>query len=120
VLLRWEVQQELVVNSSTQNKQHMAENLDIFDFTLSTQFSFLFSIYFLIFFIFYLPFQVLLRWEIQQGLVVNPRTQNKQHMAENLDIFDFILSPSEMQEIQNVPKPPPGENKVCADPHLIP
>jgi len=68
--------------------------------------------------------QVILRWEIQQGLVVNPRTQNKQHMAENLDIFDFSLSYTEMQTIAGVPKPAPGEdngqNKVCDDPHNIP
>jgi len=66
------------------------------------------------------PAQVLLRWEVQQGLVVNPRTMNKAHMVENLNIFDFFLSFDEMAEIQNVPRPALGDNKVCPNPQLIP
>eukprot|EP00026_Physarum_polycephalum_P012239 Phypoly_transcript_12526.p1 GENE.Phypoly_transcript_12526~~Phypoly_transcript_12526.p1 ORF type:complete len:333 (+),score=33.99 Phypoly_transcript_12526:49-1047(+) len=65
--------------------------------------------------------QVILRWEIQQGLVVNPRTKNIQHMKDNLNIFDFELSTQEMTQIENLPnKPPPPNNKVCDDPNLIP
>jgi diketogulonate reductase-like aldo/keto reductase len=64
--------------------------------------------------------QVLLRWEVQQGLVVNPRSKNPEHMRENLSIFGFTLSDAEMETIKNVPKPPEGKNKVCDDPHLIP
>lgn len=53
--------------------------------------------------------------------MVNPRTQNINHMKENLDIFDFSLSSDDVLIIQNLPnKPPAGHNKVCADPHFIP
>jgi diketogulonate reductase-like aldo/keto reductase len=52
---------------------------------------------------------------------VNPRTKNVEHMKENLDIFDFILTAEEISTIENLPnKPPPGSNKVCGNPNLIP
>ncbi|MCL2650137.1 MAG: aldo/keto reductase [Candidatus Azobacteroides sp.] len=43
--------------------------------------------------------QVSLRWLIQRGIVAIPRTSNPAYMAENLNIFDFNLSESDMQEI---------------------
>lgn len=43
--------------------------------------------------------QVSLRWHYQRGIVAIPRTQNKAHMAENLNIFDFELDASDMKTI---------------------
>ncbi|OCW56608.1 aldo/keto reductase [Hoeflea olei] len=44
--------------------------------------------------------QVILRWQVQQpGVVAIPRTSNPDRLAENLDIFDFELSASEMEAI---------------------
>ncbi len=43
--------------------------------------------------------QVSLRWHYQRGVVAIPRTVQKAHMVENLNIFDFKLSPSEMKVI---------------------
>lgn len=43
--------------------------------------------------------QVSLRWHYQRGIVAIPRTVQKAHMAENLNIFDFKLSESEMKAI---------------------
>ncbi|MGE9313331.1 aldo/keto reductase [Niabella sp. CJ426] len=43
--------------------------------------------------------QVSLRWHYQRGVVAIPRTVQKAHMMENLNIFDFKLSPSEMKAI---------------------
>lgn len=43
--------------------------------------------------------QVILRWLVQQGLIVIPRTTNPIHMQENLALFDFALAPSQMQQI---------------------
>jgi len=40
--------------------------------------------------------QVWLRWQLQQGIVVNPRTRNKEHMMENVELFDFSLTNEEM------------------------
>lgn len=61
------------------------------------------------------PAQVTLRWEFQQGVLVQPRTILPEHMKENLNFFDFELSDEEMLQISSI-KPPP-EAKVCPDPH---
>lgn len=44
--------------------------------------------------------QIILRWHIQEGTIVFPRTMNPVHMKENLDIFDFELTNEEMNEIR--------------------
>jgi diketogulonate reductase-like aldo/keto reductase len=43
--------------------------------------------------------QVSLRWLVQQGVVVIPRTSKIERLEENLTIFDFELSDAEMKEI---------------------
>jgi 2,5-diketo-D-gluconate reductase A len=43
--------------------------------------------------------QVCLRWHFQREVVAIPRSQNKAHMIENLEIFDFELAESDMQTI---------------------
>ncbi len=43
--------------------------------------------------------QVCLRWHFQRGIVAIPRSSQKVHMAENLDIFDFKLEKTDMQTI---------------------
>jgi 2,5-diketo-D-gluconate reductase A len=43
--------------------------------------------------------QVCLRWHYQRGVVAIPRSQNKAHMIENLDIFNFELDKKDMQTI---------------------
>lgn len=43
--------------------------------------------------------QVVLRWLIQRGVVVIPKTVRPQRMTENLDIFDFQLSDDEMARV---------------------
>jgi 2,5-diketo-D-gluconate reductase A len=43
--------------------------------------------------------QVSLRWHFQRGIVAIPRSQQKAHMMENLDIYNFELSESDMQAI---------------------
>lgn len=52
------------------------------------------------------PSQVILRWHIQEGNVVFPKTLNPEHMCENLDIFDFELAADEMAEINSLPQKP--------------
>ena len=52
------------------------------------------------------PSQVILRWHIQEGNVVFPKTLNPEHMRENLDIFDFELAADEMAEINSLPQKP--------------
>jgi diketogulonate reductase-like aldo/keto reductase len=43
--------------------------------------------------------QVALRWMVQQGIAVIPRTSKVDRLAENFDLFDFTLTPQEMAEI---------------------
>jgi 2,5-diketo-D-gluconate reductase A len=43
--------------------------------------------------------QVCLRWHLQRGIVAIPRSRQKEHIAENLDIFDFSLDDSELTSI---------------------
>ena len=46
--------------------------------------------------------QVILRWNIQRGLIAIPRCDNADYTAENMDIFDFELSPVEMSVINGL------------------
>ena len=43
--------------------------------------------------------QIILRWHIQEGTIIFPKTTNPQHMKDNFDIFDFSLTADEMKEI---------------------
>ncbi|HET9127430.1 MAG TPA: aldo/keto reductase [Propionibacteriaceae bacterium] len=43
--------------------------------------------------------QVVLHWLVQRGVVVIPKTVRPERMAENLDVFDFELTPDEMASI---------------------
>lgn len=43
--------------------------------------------------------QVILRWQLQRGIVVIPKSTHKERMAQNLDVFDFTLTDEDMQAI---------------------
>ena len=43
--------------------------------------------------------QVILRWDIQNGIITIPKSVRKERMAQNADIFDFSLTVEEMQII---------------------
>ena len=45
------------------------------------------------------PAQVILRWDLQRGIVVIPGSGNPDHIIENLDLFGFELSEDEMAAI---------------------
>ncbi len=44
--------------------------------------------------------QIILRWHIQEGTILFPKTTNPVHMKENFDIFDFSLTEDEMRRIR--------------------
>lgn len=43
--------------------------------------------------------QVMLRWNMQRGVVVIPKSVHRERMAENIDVFDFALTDDEMAAI---------------------
>ena len=48
--------------------------------------------------------QICLRWVIQHGVVVIPKSTTLQRIEENISIFDFALSEEEMQQINELPE----------------
>lgn len=46
--------------------------------------------------------QIILRWNIQQNRIVIPKTSNFKRLAQNINIFDFVLSEDELLEIDNL------------------
>lgn len=43
--------------------------------------------------------QVMLRWNIQRGVIVLPKSTHKERMIQNLDVFDFVLTDEDMSTI---------------------
>ena len=48
--------------------------------------------------------QIILRWHIQEGTIIFPKSTNLQHIKDNFDIFDFELTGEEMERIRAVDK----------------
>lgn len=57
------------------------------------------------------PAQVVLRWGIQRGCTIIPKTTRIERLRENIDIFDFVLSDQEMAAISGL-----NQNRRFNDP----
>ncbi len=64
------------------------------------------------------PAQVILRWNLQRGIVPLPKSVRKERMQQNLDIFDFALTNSDMEAIRKLER---GETLFAsnADPEYV-
>ncbi len=48
------------------------------------------------------PAQIVLRWHVQSGLIVIPKSVNPERIRENFALFDFALSEADMQAIEGM------------------
>ena len=46
--------------------------------------------------------QIILRWHIQEGNIIFPRSTKPEHIKDNFNIFDFALTESEMNDIRSL------------------
>ena len=46
--------------------------------------------------------QIILLWHLQRGIIVIPKTVHTDRMKENIDVFDFMLTETEMEHINNL------------------
>ena len=60
------------------------------------------------------PAQIVLRWHLQNNVIVFPKTATPSRMRENFDIFDFELTDAEMLAINDLDQG--EEGRVGADP----
>ena len=61
------------------------------------------------------PAQVIIRWHLQHGLVVIPKSNNRDRMAQNFDVFGFELSSEELVAIDALNR----DQRVGADPNTL-
>jgi 2,5-diketo-D-gluconate reductase A len=52
--------------------------------------------------------QVTLRWHLERGDIVFPKSLREERMRENFDLFDFTLTPDEVAEISALDRGPSG------------
>ena len=50
------------------------------------------------------PAQIMLRWQIQRGIVVIPKSTHIERMEENFNVFDFTLAEEDMNKIAALDK----------------
>ncbi|KAL4433122.1 hypothetical protein ABPG74_010817 [Tetrahymena malaccensis] len=56
--------------------------------------------------------QVILRWALQNNMVIIPKSKTPQRIQENIDILDFVLTPEELEKMNSL-----DENlHTCWDP----
>ena len=61
------------------------------------------------------PAQIVIRWHLQVGNIVIPKSNSRERMQENFDVFDFDLSPTELEAIAAIDE----NRRVGGDPAEI-
>jgi 2,5-diketo-D-gluconate reductase A len=53
--------------------------------------------------------QIILRWELDQGLIVIPKSTHEERIAENIEVFDFALDDEDRRRIDALDDPENGK-----------
>jgi len=48
------------------------------------------------------PAQILIRWGLEHNIIEIPRSKNKGHISENIDVFDFSLKEDDMKRLDSL------------------
>ena len=64
------------------------------------------------------PAQAVLRWHLQKGFIVFPKSVRRERLEENLDVFDFELTDAEVAAIDAM-DPGDGSGRVSAHPDEV-
>jgi len=56
--------------------------------------------------------QIVLRWNLQKGVITIPKSVNKERIISNSQIFDFVISDDDMKEIDQLNR----HHRIGADP----
>ena len=63
--------------------------------------------------------QVVLRWNVQRGVVIIPKSTHKERIQENIDIWDFELNDEEMKQISSLDMGMGGTRTKHFDPNFV-
>lgn len=58
------------------------------------------------------PAQIVIRWHLQRGIIVFPKSAHKERMAANREVFDFALTEADMERINGLDR----HRRIGADP----
>jgi len=61
---------------------------------------------------------VVLRWHLQHGFIVFPKSVRRERLEENLDVLDFTLTDAEVAAIDAM-DPGDGSGRVSAHPDEV-
>ncbi len=61
--------------------------------------------------------QVVIRWHLQRGVIVFPKTNRRERMVENFEVFDFALTEAEVAAITALERG--GEGRVGSHPDSV-
>jgi len=60
------------------------------------------------------PAQVIIRWHLQEGFILSPKSTRSDRMAQNFNVFDFTLNAEDVYRIEALDRPDDG--KIGAQP----
>jgi len=58
--------------------------------------------------------QVIIRWQLQEGIIIIPKSTHKERLIENFDVFGFELDAGDLDKIRSLDKGAKG--RIGADP----